>query len=63
VIIELYLVHPFLRTWYAGSEKPGRLAAVAVAVQVMYVFVHELALLRGPLSQDGAMWLCRASRS
>jgi surface polysaccharide O-acyltransferase-like enzyme len=51
VIIELYLVHPFLRRWYSRSERPGRLVALAVATQVAYAFLYELVVRpAGPLA-------------
>ncbi len=44
VIIELYLLHPFLRTWYARSARRGGLLAAAVLVQAAYVVVYELSV-------------------
>jgi surface polysaccharide O-acyltransferase-like enzyme len=36
VIIQLYLVHPFLRRWYRSCARPGALVLCALAVQTIY---------------------------
>jgi surface polysaccharide O-acyltransferase-like enzyme len=47
VIVELYLLHPFLRRWYAGLARPGAALAAAVVVQAAYVVAYELVVRPG----------------
>ncbi len=47
VIVELYVLHPWLRRAYARMARPGAFVAGAFLVQAAYVFVYELVLKPG----------------
>jgi surface polysaccharide O-acyltransferase-like enzyme len=46
VIVELYLVHPFLRRWYRSVEYRGRFCGMAFVLQVCCAVAGELAAPR-----------------